>query len=69
MEMIQKPYGRLKEFKKTGEPINVLPMFGAFTNDLISEYTYGLSLNWLDAPLFNQPFFDMVICRQVYTCY
>ena len=61
-EMIQKLYGRLEEFQQTGEPINLSPMFGAFTNDLISEYTYGLSLNWLDAPLFNQPFFDMVIC-------
>ena len=68
-EMIQKLYGRLKEFQETGEPINLLPMFGAFTNDLISEYTYGLCLDWLDAPLFNQPFFEMVIRRQVYICY
>ena len=67
-EMIEKLCGRLKGFQETGEPINLLPMFGAFTNDLISEYTYGLSLDWLDAPLFNQPFFDMVTCRQVSPC-
>lgn len=67
--MIQRLYGRLKGFLGTGEPINLLPMFGASTNDLISEYTYGLNLDWLDAPLFNQPFFDMVVCRQAYICY
>lgn len=27
--------------------MNLLPVFGAFTNDLFSEYTYGLSQDWL----------------------
>ena len=68
MGMIQKLYGRLKGFQETVEPINLPLMFGAFTNDLVSEYTYGLSLDWLDAPSFNQPFFDMVIRGQVCIC-
>lgn len=68
-ELIQKLCGRLKGFQETGEPINLLPIFGAFTNDLISEYTYGVRWDWLHAPLFNQPFFDMAICRQTYICF
>lgn len=31
-------------------------MFGAFTNDVISEYAYGFSSNWVQAPLFNKVF-------------
>ena len=51
---------RLKEFQEDGREINLLPMFGAFTNDVISEYAYGYSLNWVQAPQFNSVFFDMV---------
>ena len=58
---MKKLLGRLKHFQKTREPINLLPMFAAFTNDLVSEYTYGMNSNWVEAPRFNQPFFDMVI--------
>ena len=51
---------RLREFQSDGREISVLPMFGAFTNDVISEYAYGFSSNWVQAPQFNQVFFDMV---------
>lgn len=51
---------RLREFQEDGREIKILHMFGAFTNDVISEYAYGFSLNWLEAPQFNQVFFDMV---------
>jgi cytochrome P450 len=51
---------RLEEFQKDGKEISLLPMFGAYTNDVISEYAYGFSLNWVQAPRFNQTFFDMV---------
>lgn len=61
-QKMTKLFKRLEGFQKTGEPINLLPMFGAFTNDLVSEYTYGLSSDWVEAPRFNQPFFDMVPC-------
>lgn len=55
---------RLKEFQDDGREINLLPMFGAFTNDVISEYAYGFSSNWVQAPLFNKVFFEMVGTRQ-----
>lgn len=51
---------RLRGFKESGDPINLLPMFGAFTNDLISEYAYGFNSNWLGASEFNAGFFHMV---------
>ena len=51
---------RLKEFQDDEREISMLPMFGAFTNDVISEYAYGFSLNWLQAPQFNKVFFEMV---------
>ena len=57
---VEKLLDRLEGFQKTGKPIDLEPMFGAFTNDIVSEYAYGLSLDWLEAPSFNQPFFDMV---------
>ena len=52
---------RLKEFQDDGREISLLPMFGAFTNDVISEYAYGFNMNWLQSPQFNHVFFDMVI--------
>ena len=59
-ERMKKLFDRFKGFQASGEPINLLPMFGAFTNDLVSEFTFGLSSDWLEAPSFNQPFFDTV---------
>ena len=38
---------RLKEFQESGREISLLPLYGAFTNDLISEYAYGFNLNYL----------------------
>ena len=54
---------RLSEFQENGKEISLLPMFGAFTNDVISEYAYGFSLNWVQAPEFNKVFFQMVGSR------
>ena len=58
---------RLREFQDSGGEISLLPMFGAFTNDVISEYAYGFSLNWVQAPRFNQVFFDMVGRRTLWS--
>ena len=57
---MKKLVDRLKAFQESGEPISLLPMFGAFTNDLASEYTFGFNPDWLEGPSFNQPFFDSV---------
>ncbi len=43
-----------------GGVVELLPMFGAFTNDVISEYAYGFNLGWTRAPGFNKVFFEMV---------
>jgi hypothetical protein len=40
--------------------VSVLPMFTAFTSDLIVEYSFGINRSWLEAPEFNKSFFDMV---------
>ena len=53
-------FRRLEGFRRSGEPIELLPMFGAFTNDLISLYAYGFNSNWLEGPNFNKRFFEMV---------
>ena len=57
---------RLKEAQQSGEEINLLHMFGAFTNDVISEYAYGFSMNWTQASGFNKAFFDTVRYTKVY---
>lgn len=59
-ENLETLFMRLKGFQESRKPLNVLPMFGAFTNDLISEYAYGFNSNWLEGPEFNKGFFDMV---------
>ena len=57
---MKKLFESLMRFQESREPVNLLPMFAAFTSDLVSEIMYGMKPNWLEAPDFNQPFFDMV---------
>ncbi|TGO07509.1 hypothetical protein BTUL_0270g00090 [Botrytis tulipae] len=57
---IDKLFVRLRERQETGEPINCLPMFGAFTNDLLSEYAFGFHPNWLGVRNFNAAFYHMM---------
>ena len=59
-ENLEKLFNRLERFGESGEPLDLLPMFGAFTNDLIFQYAYGEHSNWLEAPSFNRSFFKMV---------
>ena len=66
---LAKLISRLLEYKDTGKDVNVLPVYSAFTNDLIAEYAFGENYGWLDKPGFNKDFFDVVsfsvelICR------
>lgn len=62
-ENLGKLFGRLQEFKMAGKELNLLPVYSAFTNDLIAEYAFGISYNWLEAEEFNKSFFDMVWLR------
>lgn len=57
---LNKLFGRLQKLKESGKPVNVLYIYSAFTNDLITEYAFGVSFNWLDAPEFNNMFFEFV---------
>ena len=59
---LDKLFGRFRQARETGTTLDLLAVFGAFTNDLISEYAYGFNANWLQAENFNQQFFDMVGC-------
>lgn len=52
---------RLRAFQESGAVVQQLPMWGAFTSDVITEYAYGFSMNWLDKDGFNEEFFNMVI--------
>lgn len=57
---LNKLFKRFQELKESGEPVNLLHVYSAFTNDLITEYAFGISYNWLDAPKFNRFFFDFI---------
>ena len=57
---LTKLFKRFQELKASGEAVNLLHVYSAFTNDLITEYAFGISYNWLDAPKFNHRFFDFI---------
>lgn len=38
----------------------MLPVYSAFTNDLIAEYAFGINCDWLGNPEFNKDFFPVV---------
>lgn len=59
-ENLGKLFNRLKEFQDSGKPLNVLPVYSAFTNDLIAEYAFGINYDWLGNPEFNKNFFPVV---------
>ena len=56
----QKLLDRLEGIKASGKPVNLLYLYSAFTNDLITEYAFGVSYNWLEAPEFNNMFFNFI---------
>jgi cytochrome P450 len=42
-----------RRFQKTGEVLRIRPAFSALTSDIIAEYCFGVSENYIDAPDFN----------------
>jgi cytochrome P450 len=44
---LAKLFKRFQELKESGKPVNLLHVYSAFTNDLITEYAFGISYNWL----------------------
>ncbi|KIV81137.1 hypothetical protein PV11_08581 [Exophiala sideris] len=51
---------KLAEYKGSTKPLNVNLPFSAFTSDIITEYCFGKSHNWLDRPGFNEKFIEMM---------
>ncbi|KAG4434747.1 hypothetical protein IFR05_009773 [Cadophora sp. M221] len=55
--LIQENIDRLitvfRRYQSTGEPIPLRPAFGALTSDIIAEYCFGVSENYVEAPGFN----------------
>ncbi|KAI4161885.1 MAG: hypothetical protein LQ342_004451 [Letrouitia transgressa] len=60
---------RLAEFRENGKEVQLLPMFGAFTSDIITEYAYGFNSDWMAAPHFNEPFFHMLDGFHAFSAY
>ena len=60
-ENLGKLLERMDGFRQSGREISLIPMFGAFTNDTISQYAYGFNSHWLNNEEFNAPFFHMVV--------
>lgn len=51
---------KLAEYKGSMQPLNVNLPFSAFTSDIITEYCFGKSHNWLDKRGFNEKFIEMM---------
>jgi Cytochrome P450 len=52
---------RLKGFKGTGAPVNMVHAYSAFTVDVITEYMFARSLNHLKAPDFDPSWHETVM--------
>ncbi|OQV03992.1 Fungal specific transcription factor domain-containing protein isoform 1 [Cladophialophora immunda] len=57
---VEKLAQKLAEFKGSARSLNVNLPFGAFTSDIITEYCFGQSRDWLDKPGFNEKFIEMM---------
>ncbi|KAE8445439.1 hypothetical protein EG329_013452 [Mollisiaceae sp. DMI_Dod_QoI] len=42
-----------RRYQSTGEPLPLRPAFSALTSDIIAEYCFGISENYIEAPGFN----------------
>lgn len=57
---LRKLLKRLEERKKTGESFNAMLIYSAFTADIITEYAFGESSDWLEQQDFNAPFYQIM---------
>ncbi len=57
---LSKLLDKLAEYKGSSKSLNVNLPFSAFTSDIITEYCFGQSHNWLDKPGFNEKFIEMM---------
>ncbi|TVY18026.1 Cytochrome P450 monooxygenase sdnE [Lachnellula arida] len=52
-ECISRLIAVFRQYQKTGETIEMKPAFGAMTSDIIAEYCFGNTENYIEAPGFN----------------
>jgi cytochrome P450 len=52
-ECISRLISVFRQYQKTGEVISMKPAFGAMTSDIIAEYCFGSTENYIEAPGFN----------------
>lgn len=57
---------RLESAQKSGEVLELAIVYRALTSDIITQYAFGKSTNFLDFPDFNAPFYYSVLA--VYEC-
>lgn len=57
----EKLLSKLDDYQQSGEPLNIILAYSAFTSDIITEYAFAKEYNYLDAPDFNATFFDMMV--------
>jgi cytochrome P450 len=57
---VQKLMVRMQQLEQTGQPVSLNLMYSAFTSDVIVEYAFGKSHNYLDKADFNKDFFHMM---------
>jgi len=59
-EKVRKLLARMNQLEQTGQPVNLNLMYSAFTGDVIVEYAFGKSHDYLDKDDFNKDFFLMM---------
>jgi cytochrome P450 len=52
-ENISRLIAVFRQYQRTGEVIQIRPAFSALTSDIISQYCFGVSENYIEAPGFN----------------
>jgi cytochrome P450 len=56
----QKVLFRMGNLENTGQPLNIFYLFSAFTSDVIVEYAFGESHNYLEREDLNEDFYHMM---------
>ncbi|RDW57302.1 hypothetical protein BP5796_12752 [Coleophoma crateriformis] len=57
---VDKLLARMQQLEQTGQPVDLNLMYNAFTSDVIVEYAFGKSHDYLDNEDFNKNFFHMM---------
>ena len=66
LDHLAKLLGRFESAQKSGEVLELGIVYRALTSDIITQYSFGKSTNFLDLPDFNAPFYHAVLA--VFEC-